>query len=65
MTNLQYIIKRFVKYMRRTYKNKLVAITLLIMGIVSAKLTQDASMFVIAVALFGPLFFINKNCFHY
>jgi hypothetical protein len=64
MTNFEYIKRRFSKYMRRTYKNKLVAIALPIMGIVSAKLTQDASLFVLGTLLFVPLFFMNKDCFH-
>ena len=65
MTNLQYITKRFVKYMRRTYKNKLVFIGLLILGFITARLTDDASLIAIAVMFFSPLFFINTDCFHY
>ena len=64
MTNFEYIVRRFSKYMRRTYKNKLVAIALPVMGYVTAKLTQDASMFVLGIMLFAPLFFMNKDCFH-
>lgn len=64
MTNLNYITKRFVKHMRRTYKNKLAAIGLLLIGIICAKLTGEAGVLYIAVALFGPLFFINVNCFY-
>lgn len=64
MTNYDYITKRFAKYMRRTYKNKLAAIGLLLIGIICAKLTGEAGALYIAVAFFGPLFFINANCFY-
>ena len=64
MTNLQYITKRFVKYMHRTYKNKLAAIGLLLIGIISAKLTGDAGGLFVGIVLSGPLFFINTNCFY-
>jgi hypothetical protein len=55
--------KRFVRHMFETYKNKLAAIMMLAIGIVSAKISGDATFLVLAIVFCTPLFFVKKNCF--
>lgn len=55
--------KKFVRYMLETYKNKLAAIVMLAMGVVSAKISDDATFLVFTIIFCTPLFFVRKNCF--
>lgn len=57
-------MKKFVRYILRTYKNKLASLLMFAIGIVSAKISNDATFLVFVVMLFGPIFFINENCFY-
>ena len=57
-------MKKFVRYMLRTYKNKLASLIMFAFGIVSAKISNDATFLVFVIMLFGPVFFINENCFY-
>lgn len=55
------IIKAIKKNIRRTYKNKLCALALIIVGICPIYLENDATFMILAL-LFGiPLFFSKQN----
>lgn len=57
-------IRKLASYMRRTFKNKLCAIALVIMGVLAMKLSGDAT-FLVLIAMIGvPMFFMNKNCIY-
>ena len=64
MNKLTRSIRRFVRYIRRTWKNKLLALAMLVIGIVSMKLTNDGTFLVFVLMTFGPIFFANENCFY-
>ena len=51
-----------IKYLKRTWKNKLVALTLMGIGWLSIGICNDATAFVFVTAVFGiPLFFAKRN----
>lgn len=61
---MKYIIKAFIKYMLRTYKNKLAALVMILAGILVNSLTDDAT-FLVFVLTFGiPLFISKENWFY-
>lgn len=55
-------LKKFQEYMCETCLNKLVAIALLVLGVLSTKIEGDGTflMFIGMVSIY--LFFIRKNC---
>lgn len=54
--------ERFEEYIEETLLNKLMALGLLATGIISAVLTKEGNLLVLAL-LFGlPLFFEKENC---
>lgn len=55
--------KKFVRHIFRTYKNKLAVMMMLVIGIVTAKISGDATFLAFAIVFFGPLFFVRENCF--
>lgn len=57
---MKYIIIAFVKYMIRTYRNKLAALVMIAAGILVARLTDDAT-FLAFVMMFGIPLFISKE----
>lgn len=58
-------IRRFVRYMRRTYKNKIIASLLLSIGWISTLIDNDGT-FLLMVAMFAiPLFFAKRNWIYY
>lgn len=57
-------IRRFVRHIRKTWKNKLAVLILLAIGIVSAKMTNDGTFLVFVLMAFGPIFFADENCFY-
>lgn len=59
------MLGKFVKYMQRTWVNKVIVLTMLGFAYFAAKLTGDATAFAFMLVLFGPLFFVNKNCFNF
>lgn len=61
---MKYIIKAFVKYILRTYKNKLAALVMIVAGILVTALTDDAT-FLIFVTTFGIPLFITKEDWFY
>lgn len=53
--------KEIKRYFRRTYKNKLCAIAMIIIGIIATNIDNDATVLVFTL-LFGlPLFFAKRN----
>lgn len=56
------LIKAIKKNIRRTYKNKLCALTLVIIGIISMYLDTDGGTIMTFMLLIGvPLFFSKQN----
>ena len=53
--------RKFARYIRRTYKNKLVVLALLGLGAVGAVITDDGTFLAFVLILFGPLFFAKDN----
>ena len=52
----------FVGYMRKTYKNKLVAMTLFAIGIASTYLLNDGTVLAFFLIFGIPLFFTSEAC---
>lgn len=57
-------IKRFVNYMRRTFKNKLVVVTLFVAGAMSAVLCDDGTFMLVALIFGLPLFLAKEDWFY-
>lgn len=55
------IIKAIKKNLRRTYKNKLCALALIIIGIGPIYLENDATFMIFALLIGLPLFFAKQN----
>jgi Na+/H+ antiporter NhaD/arsenite permease-like protein len=58
-------IKRFVRNIRRTYKNKLVAIALLACSLAPAILDNDGTALLFISMFAVPLFFAKNNWIYY
>lgn len=54
---------RFIKYLKRTWKNKLYAVALLAMSYVPVILDNDATAFVWSLMLAVPMFFTRHKWF--
>lgn len=52
---------RFRQYMKRTIKNKIVALMLIIGGVLSVFIDGDGTFMIFAVAVGIALFFAKKN----
>lgn len=55
------LIKAIKKNIRRTYKNKLCALALIILGIIATSIDKDATVLIFTLLLGIPLFFSRKN----
>lgn len=55
--------RKFVLYMLETYKNKLAVMLMLAIAWFATKLSGDCTFLVFVLVFFGPVFFINKDCF--
>lgn len=55
------ISRRFKRYIRRTIKNKLCAVALILVGLFIVKLTGDGTALAFFIIIGIPLFFVNKN----
>lgn len=53
--------RSFVKYIRRTFKNKVVALAMIGLGVASRMLSDDATFLVFMLIFAIPLFFARKN----
>ena len=49
------------QYLKRTWKNKLAAIGLILVGLMPIWLERDATVFVLMASIGIPLFFYNQN----
>lgn len=56
-------MKKFVRYIRRTYKNKICAIAVISGGILSTAILNDATFLVFTLMIGIPMFFTKRNCF--
>lgn len=61
---MKYIIKAFVKYMLKQYKNKLAALVMVAAGVLVTALTDDAT-FLVFVMMFGIPLFVSKEDWFY
>lgn len=59
-----YNIKRFTRYMRRTLKNKLLVMALLVAGILSAVLSNDGTFLVFVLIFSLPMFMTKEDWFY-
>lgn len=57
-------IWRFIRHMQATYKNKLAALAMVIIGIASAKMSGDATFMMFVLAFGLPLFFSKRDWFY-
>lgn len=53
--------KRIKQYFRRTAKNKIFAIALIIIGLLSSKIDNDSTFLVLTIIVGLPLFFARYN----
>ena len=53
--------KRFRQYMKKTIKNKIVALILIILGVLSVFIDGDGTFMIFAVAVSIALFFAKNN----
>lgn len=53
---------KFVRYIRRTWKNKLAAIALMVAGLLAMGVDGDGSIFVFTAIIGIPLFFTRVKC---
>lgn len=61
LSNRERRILRFTRYLEETFKNKLYATILIMLGIIPTKIDGDAT-FLVLMLMFGiPLFFARKN----
>lgn len=51
----------FIKYIHRTWKNKLIAVGLVCAGMAGVVLESDATALVLMLLLAVPMFFSSKN----
>ena len=56
--NTYEVIKR---YFRRTYKNKLCALALIIIGVIATNIDNDATVLAFTLLIGLPLFFAKRN----
>ena len=52
---------RFIRYLRRTYQNKIIALAMTVCGIVSAMIDGDATALVFISLIAVPVFFMDKQ----
>lgn len=53
--------QKFTRYIRRTAKNKIIAMLLIACGVLSRIGTEDATVLVVTLIFAIPLFFARKN----
>ena len=54
----------FVKMMKRTYRNKLAAMSLLGLGVVPVIMFNDGTFMLVTIIFGVPLFFSKHNCIY-
>jgi hypothetical protein len=61
MSNMERRIRRFVRNLDRTWKNKICAIALICAGMISMMIDGDATALVLMLIIGIPLFFTEKE----
>ena len=61
LSNRERRIRRFARYLDRTFKNKLYSIILIMLGIIVTKIDGDATFLVLMLMLGIPLFFTAER----
>lgn len=56
-------MKKFVNYMCKTWKNKLMVSILLAIGWITTQVAGECTFLIFVLMIFGPVFFINEDCF--
>lgn len=54
-------MKKFKRYIRKTWKNKLMSLALTAISVISVMLTKDATAAFIILFIAVPLFFVKEN----
>lgn len=54
-------IKRFARYIYRTYKNKLCALALIILGVLTTNIEGEGTVLLFLSMIALPLFFSDEN----
>lgn len=57
-------LNRLVRYIHRTYKNKLAAIAMFLIGWLSAKISGDATFFILMLIIVWPVFLTREDIFY-
>lgn len=55
---------KFIKYLRRTWKNKLAAIAMIMIGMLGVVVCNDATALVVLACIAVPMFFTKKDCYN-
>ena len=50
------------QYLKRTWKNKLVALGLLLVSLIPVWLDRDATILALMIVVIVPLFFADRDC---
>ena len=58
-------IRKFTRYIRRTFMNKVIAVIMFMLGLFSAKLSNDGTFMLFTTFLSIPLFFERDNQIYY
>lgn len=58
-------IRMITRYIRRTFMNKVIAIIIFMLGLFSAKLSNDGTFMLFTTFLSIPLFFERDNQIYY
>ena len=56
-------VERFIEYIKRTYKNKLYALALIGIGVLSVLVLNEGTFFVAMLMMGLPLFFTKEDVF--
>lgn len=57
--------KSFIRYMRKTYKNKIIASIIFILGCITLRFSNDGTFMLFTTFLSVPLFFEKDNQIYY
>lgn len=63
--NKYYNRRKFMKYIGRTYKNKLAALALVGTGVLAVNVLNDGTFMLFALVIGIPMFLTTRDCFYY
>lgn len=61
MRNRNRIMRTFIRYMRKTWKNKIYAIGLILLSMIPIYLEGEGTAFIMALLLAVPMFFSTRT----